>query len=265
MMISGNLVKMKVEAGNPVDYNLILGDQNLRLNEYLGKKISLSFNGQINCIACGKLIPKSFAQGYCYPCMLSSPMNSECIIRPELCRAHLGKGRDPEWEERNHLQDHSVYLALSSAVKVGVTRNTQIPTRWIDQGASAAIRFATVPNRFLAGLIEVELKKHITDKTVWQKMLKNQVDNEANLAEEKKKLSGVLNDELKAYVSDDNTVTHFDYPVLDYPEKVKSISFDKESIFEGELIGIKGQYVMLADNRVLNIRRHTGYYINFRD
>ena len=57
----------------------------------------------------------------------------ECVIKPELCRAHLGEGRDMEWEREHHLKDHYVYLAVSSGVKVGITRDTQVPTRWIDQ------------------------------------------------------------------------------------------------------------------------------------
>ena len=61
---------------------------------------------------------KSFNQGYCYTCFQNSPMSSECIIKPELCRAHLGEGRDMEWEREHHLKDHYVYLAVSSGVKV---------------------------------------------------------------------------------------------------------------------------------------------------
>jgi hypothetical protein len=197
--------------------------------------------------------------------MQNSPMNSECIIRPELCEAHLGKGRDVEWEKKNHLVPHTVYLALSSGVKVGVTRNQQIPTRWIDQGASKAIRLAEVPNRFLAGKIEVHLKQYISDKTAWQRMLKNEVDLNEDLLTYKEAMASQLDDELSQYITDDLEEMTFDYPVKEYPEKVKSVTFDKEAIFEGELKGIKGQYLMMSDNRVLNIRRHSGYYIIFRD
>ena len=264
MISSGNLTKMRVEQAEPVNYFLRLSENEIPLNKFIGKDISLSFNGQINCVACGRLTTKSFAQGFCFPCMQKSPMNSECIIRPELCEAHLGKGRDAEWEKENHLVPHVVYLALSSGVKVGVTRNTQIPTRWIDQGASKAVKLAEVPNRYLAGKIEVFLKDYIADKTAWQKMLKNDVDMSKDLLSYKKTMYDHLNDELKEYVSGDDAVTELKYPVLQYPEKVKSVTFDKEAIFEGRLQGIKGQYLIMDDNRVLNIRRHSGYFIIFK-
>ena len=265
MMSSGNLLKMRVEKKNPVDYFLVLGDSEIHLNPFIGNNISLSFNGQINCIACGRLTSKSFAGGFCYPCMVNSPLNAECIIRPELCEAHLGKGRDPEWEKKNHIQPHVVYIALSSGIKVGVTRDSQIPTRWIDQGASKAIRLAEVPNRYLAGKIEVFLKDFMSDKTAWQKMLKNDVNIESDILEAKYKALDLLPAELKEYLSKDDDVTELNYPVLEYPKKLKSTNFDKESIFEGELKGIKGQYLMLSDDRVLNVRRHSGYYIIFKD
>ena len=264
-MKSGNLLKMRVENSDPVNYFLTLGDKEIHLNQYLGKKVSLAFNGQINCIACGRLTSKSFAQGFCYPCMVNSPINAECIIRPELCKAHLGKGRDVEWERKNHLVDHTVYLALSSALKVGVTRNSQIPTRWIDQGASGAIRLAEVPNRYLAGKIEVFLKDHLSDKTHWQKMLKNEVDHETDLSDSKSRIAKLLPDDLKEFLTSNDEIVTFNYPVLTYPHKVKSLTFDKKSIIEGSLQGIKGQYLILSEGRVLNIRKHSGYYVIFRD
>lgn len=255
---------MRVSNSSPVDYFLRFNDEEVHLNPYLGRKVSFAFNGQINCISCGKLTPKSFAQGFCFPCMQNSPLNSDCIIRPELCEAHLGKGRDLEWEKENHLQPHTVYLALSSGIKVGVTRNSQVPSRWIDQGATSAIRLAEVPNRYLAGAIEVYLKAFVADKTAWQRMLKNEVDNTISLTEAKKELSDKLSDELRQYVVEENSTIDFNYPVLKFPEKIKSLSFDKEAVIEGLLTGIKGQYIMLDNEKVLNIRKHTGYYIIFK-
>ncbi len=46
-----------------------------------------------------------------------------------------------------------------------------------------------------------------------------------------------------------------------YPEKVTSVGFDKHAEIEGCLAGIKGQYLIFDDNRVLNIRKHNGYRI----
>jgi len=252
---------MKVDLGSPVAYQLQLGDELISMNELIGKEITLSFDGKITCTVCGRTTKKAFGQGFCYPCFANAPENSECIIRPELCQAHEGGGRDPEWEKAHHAQDHYVYLAASSAIKVGVTRGDQIPTRWIDQGASKAIRFALVPYRQLAGQIEVALKSHLTDRTDWRKMLKNEVNMDLDLLAEKNKLGDILDADLAQYITDEDEVVPIEYPVLRYPIKVKSIGFDKLPIIEGKLSGIKGQYLLFSDERVLNISKHSGYHI----
>ena len=174
MEVKGDLSKMRTALKDKVEYTLTLGDESILMNDLVGKEITISHTGTIHCVDCGKVTKKSFGQGFCFPCFQKSPMNSECIIRPELCEAHLGKGRNPEWEESQNNTEHYVYLAASSGVKVGVTRADQIQTRWIDQGASRGILLAKVPYRQLAGEIEVALKEHISDKTAWQRMLKNE-------------------------------------------------------------------------------------------
>lgn len=259
-MIEGNLKKMKTTLSDTVQYHLSLSEE-LYMNDLVGKEISLTWRGRINCTSCGKVTKKSFGQGFCYSCFTSAPEAAECILRPELCRAHLGEGRDPEWEERHHNQPHVVYLAASSAVKVGVTRAQQVPTRWIDQGASAAIRLAEVPNRYEAGRIEVSLKEFFTDKTSWQRMLKNEVDESIDLEEEKWSLEDQLPQDIIDYFSENDEIIELNYPVIEFPEKVKSVSFDKFPTIEGRLMGIKGQYLIFEGGMVLNIRRHTGYYV----
>lgn len=199
----GNLFKMPTQFGSPINYKLVLGEDEILMNELLGQKLSFQFDGQINCVSCGRLTKKGFGQGFCYPCFANSPDNAECILRPELCEGHLGGGRDPEWEQKHHVQPHYVYLALSSGLKVGITRGTQIPTRWIDQGASSAIILAEVPYRRLSGEIEVTLKEFYNDKTNWQRMLKNQV-LDADLIEAKAEATEKLPNDLKQYV---NTIT----------------------------------------------------------
>lgn len=260
-MAAGNLHKMKTAIDGEVQYRLLLEGEEVNMNELIGKDIRLEWSGRINCQKCSKVTKKSFGEGFCYSCFSTAPEAAECILRPELCRAHLGEGRDPEWEERNHNQPHVVYLAASSAVKVGITRETQVPTRWIDQGASAAIKLAEVPNRYEAGRIEVALKDFFTDKTSWQKMLKNDIDESIDLEEEKWSLEDQLPADIIEYFSEDDEILELNYPVLEYPEKVKSQSFDKTNIIEGRLQGIKGQYLIFEEGRVLNIRRHTGYYV----
>ena len=258
--MEGLLHKMIVKLDDDVSYTLRLSES-LCMNDFIGKSISLSWNGTIECAICKKGTKKSFGDGLCYNCFANAPQAAECIIRPELCRAHLGEGRDPEWEEAHHNQPHVVYLAASDCVKVGVTRDTQIPTRWIDQGASSAIRLAETPNRYEAGRLEVELKQFFTDKTNWQRMLKNEVDDEIDLVEEKWTLHDKLPSDLTTYFSENDEVIEINYPVLEFPEKVKSLSFDKTAEISGKLMGIKGQYLLFDEGRVLNIRRHTGYFV----
>lgn len=259
-MAIGNLSKMATSLDEQVNYYLKLSEE-VYMNDLIGKQISLSWNGQINCCSCNKITKKSFGQGFCYSCFISAPESAECILRPELCRAHLGEGRDPEWEEKHHNQPHVVYLAASSAVKVGITRAQQIPTRWIDQGASSAIRLAEVPNRYEAGRIEVELKSLFTDKTHWQKMLKNEVDDSIDLIEEKWALEEHLPNDILEYFSENDEIIALNYPVIQYPQKVKSRSLEKTAIIEGKLVGIKGQYLIFDGGEVFNVRTHSGYYV----
>tara|TARA_Y100000782_G_C10182954_1_gene264877 strand:+ start:646 stop:1443 length:798 start_codon:yes stop_codon:yes gene_type:complete len=265
MKHSGNLKKMKAELSDPISYTLQLGDDAISMNNFIGKSIHLHFTGQINCVACGRLTKKAFGQGFCYPCFRDSPMNSECIIRPELCEGHLGKGRDPQWELEHHVQPHVVYLALTSGVKVGVTRSTQVPTRWIDQGAWKAIKLAETDNRHEAGLIEVALKDYITDKTPWQRMLKNEVDASEDLLERKEELGDYIPDPLQDFYSDDDTIYEMHYPVNEYPTKVKSLNLDKDPTIEKTLNGIRGQYLIFNDNTVINLRKYSGYFIELED
>ena len=262
MTSEGNLFKMPAEFGSPIQYKLHLGEDEIAVNSLLGQKISFEFDGRINCVACGRLTKKAFGQGFCYPCFANAPENAECIVRPELCEGHLGRGRDPEWEQKHHVQPHYIYLALSSGLKVGITRGTQIPTRWIDQGASSAIILAEVPYRQLSGKIEVALKEFYNDKTNWQRMLKNDV-LDADLLQSKAEAKERLPEELQQYVTDDEQVWSLEFPSLDTPPKVKSIRLEKQPTLEGVLTGIKGQYLILDNLNVINIRNHAGYFVSF--
>ena len=261
MRYNGTLLKMETKLAKPVEYELPIGDELVYMNNLIGKYIVFKWEKEIYCVACGRKTSKSFAQGFCYPCFLSAPETSECILRPELCQTQDGIARDMDWAENPCLHDHFVYLAISSGVKVGVTRSAQIPTRWIDQGAWQAIRLAQTPNRYTAGLIEVVLKQHISDRTQWQRMLKNQLIEGVDLKEKKKEMIAHLAPELQNYESEDNEITEITYPVTEYPEKVKSLSFDKLEEITGRLWGIKGQYLIFDDGTVLNMRKHTGYLV----
>ena len=260
--MKGTISKMKVNLQNEVIYSLQMENDIIDMNTLINKEIHLFWNGDIFCSCCGKKTKNSFGEGFCYPCFQSVPEASECIIRPELCRAHLGEGRDPEWEEKNHNTPHIVYLAKSDIVKVGVTRLTQVPYRWIDQGASAAIRLAETPNRYEAGILEVALKEFFADKTNWQRMLKNIVDESIDLVEEKWNLHDQLPANLTRFFSENDEIISIKYPVIEYPTKITSLSFNKTPKITGKLIGIKGQYLIFEGGNVLNIRKHTGYFIS---
>ncbi len=264
MEASGQLRKMRAQIGpDVVEYQLILDGAAVPLNQFIGSEVSFSFMNEIRCVDCGKVTKKSFGEGFCYNCFVGSANNSPCIIRPELCEGHLGKGRDLEWEQNHHVQEHAVYLALSSEVKVGVTRSTQVPTRWIDQGATQAIVLARVPYRQLAGLIEVALKEHFTDKTSWQKMLKNEIGDHI-LDDVKWRTADMLPRDWQEYICEADSLIHINYPVIEYPTKVKSIGFEKVPEISGKLMGIKGQYLLFDDDRVLNIRSHSGFVVEFK-
>ncbi|MCU4166024.1 DUF2797 domain-containing protein [Carboxylicivirga caseinilyticus] len=265
-MIEGNLLKMRTSIENDtVQYQLVLNDSKVDLNKLIGKSVKLTYKNQINCISCGKITSKSFGQGFCYSCFQTAPEAEECVLNPEKCRAHLGESRDQQWAEEHCLIPHYVYLAVASGIKVGVTRHTQIPTRWIDQGAWKAVIIAETPNRHIAGVIESFLKQYFSDKTNWRNMLKNQLAEEIDLIEEQKKAIEFLPKELQKYAAENSKATEINYPVLQYPLKPQSVTFDKELSIEGILQGIKGQYLLFDNDRVINIRRHSGYLVQIEE
>lgn len=266
MIVTGNIRKMKSTLEEVVNYdlplyNILEPDHLIPLNQFIGSEISLRFGHQINCVVTGKKIKKTFGDGMSYDAFMSSPMASPSIIRPELSRIHEGIAlRDEQWEREHHLQPHVVYLSKTSGIKVGVTRTTQIPTRWIDQGAVEAILIARTPHRGAAGMIEVALKEFIADKTNWQRMLKNEITEEL-IKDKKEELIEYFPEEYEEYLEYNNEITTINYPVLSYPAKLKSLKFDKMPIIEKKLTGIKGQYLIFDDESVLNLRSHTGYKI----
>lgn len=260
MQYDGVLTKMQTEIGNPIQYYLVFENSFLNVNQLLNKELEIAFQGY-QCLNCGKK-KKIFRQGFCYDCFMSSASAGDWIMKPELSTAHLDiEDRDLEYEKRVQLQPHIVYLALSSEVKVGVTRKTQVPTRWIDQGAIEAVPIVEVPNRYLAGIAEVALKDHFSDKTNWRKMLQNEVPS-IDIVSERNKLESLLPDEVKPYFTPTpEKLYHLDYPVLQYPKKVNSLSLDKTPVFNGRLTGIKGQYLIFEDGTVFNIRTFEGYVV----
>jgi len=261
--------KMLSRLETPVQYSIRLGDSVVPANPLLEQKLLMRFSGQINCVHCGRKTKSSFNQGYCYPCLQRLAQCDSCIIHPEKCHFDQGTCREPEWGEGFCMQDHIVYLANSSGIKVGITRATQIPTRWIDQGAIQALAIMRVRTRLQSGSVEVIFKQHVADKTNWRAMLQSAIQ-EVDLLWEKDRLVAECKNEIDELIdkfgffaisilSGIETVS-INYPVVVAPEKIVSLNFDKQPEIEGVLLGIKGQY-LIFDTGVINLRRFSGYNI----
>ena len=256
MRYTSALRKMQTENTVPIQYYLDTNDAVINVNQLIGKEIEIKFE-HYQCMGCGK-DKKLFRNGYCYDCFYKLPQTADWIIKPELSKAHLGiEDRDLDYEKRMQLRPHIVYLANSSNIKVGVTRKSQVPTRWIDQGAHEALEIVEVPNRYLAGVAEIALKEFVSDKTNWRKMLTNSVEDVA-LADWRDKLKQYLPEEVQEYFIANNKETILEFPVIKYPEKVKSLNLTKTPTYKGKLTGIKGQYLVFEDNTVFNVRSHEG-------
>ena len=259
-MFKGVLKKMITEMGTPIRYFLNLDNDFIEINQFLDRTLKLEFAGTM-CLNCNDSKP-IFRQGFCKSCFFESPSVGDWVMRPELSKAHLGEeDRDLEYEKRVQLQPHWVYLALSSHLKVGVTRQSQVPTRWIDQGAHEAVGILEVPNRYLAGIAEVSLKAHFSDKTNWRKMLQNDYED-VTWDQAIDQAYACLPEELKQYRIGGQNLTTITFPVLQYPEKVKSLNLEKENSYTGILKGIKGQYLLFEDQTVYNIRSNEGTVVN---
>jgi hypothetical protein len=268
-LASGTVRKMRTELAETVQYYLKFGDSEVPANTLLGQAIGLEYNGLINCIHCSRKTNKSFSQGYCYPCFKRLAQCDTCIVKPELCHYHLGTCREPQWGEQNCMIDHIVYLSNTSGVKVGITRGSQVPTRWMDQGATQALPIFRVSNRLQSGEVETTFARHIADKTNWQAMLKGNNDDR-DLEAERLRLMDECATEIELLrernglqaitALESEATTQIRYPVLEFPTKVKSFNLDKTPAISGTLMGIKGQY-LIFDTGVINMRKYGGYHV----
>ncbi len=261
MQFTTTLHKMPAFMAEEVKYLLPADQDFIRMNDLLGRELALHFLNQRFCESCGGQFKSLYRMGFCRECFFNSPLAGESIIRPELSRAHEGvEDRDLNYEKSYQLQPHVVYLAISGGLKVGVTRKNNRLTRWIDQGASQAMVFAETSNRYEAGMIEVALKEHLADKTNWQRMLKNE-DPELDLLAEKQNVAGKLAEKWRAFVTEDENITKLQFPVREYPLKVKGINLEKISEVKAVLKGIRGQYLLFEGGGALNVRAHSGYRV----
>lgn len=271
--MQGPLQKMRTRLSGSVSYELRLAEQSIALNPLMGKSIKFTYTGQIFCVHCNRAIKKSFNQGYCYPCFTSLAQCDMCIMKPEICHYEAGTCREPDWAQKFCFQPHIVYLANSSGIKVGITRQTQLPTRWIDQGAVQALPVFKVPSRYVSGLVEVIFANYISDKTSWQQMLKGRSEA-IDLAGKRDELLALCAEPLAEIVNrfgpdalqllSDEKVVDIHYPIDRYPLKIQSFNLDKNPEVSGVLHGIKGQYLLL-DTGVINIRKFSGYEVEFFD
>jgi hypothetical protein len=267
-IITGNLRKMAVQHGQPVSYACVLNDQMTPLNPYLGQFLQLRFTGNIHCIQCGRKTRQSYQQGYCYPCMQRLAECNFCTVRPEKCRVSEGCCPADDWAHSQCAQPHTVYLANSSGLKVGITRCTQLPTRWIDQGACQALPIFQTANRYQSGVIEMCLKRFVNDRTDWRKLVKapaQPLDLRHEYAALMAQAETLLRESIAGFAEDiiwlkDSAVMELTYPVHQYPQNIQNLSFDKTELVSGILLGIKGQYLFL-DSGVINIRKFSGYEI----
>ncbi|MFA0085670.1 hypothetical protein BCU70_06665 [Vibrio sp. 10N.286.49.C2] len=268
LLASGTLSKMRASLDSTVHYRLPVGEEEIELSSFIGRTLTLTHTGNIFCSACGKKTKKSYAQGHCFVCMRKLASCDMCIMKPETCHYDAGTCREPEWGEANCMVDHFVYLSNTSSLKVGITRHTQIPTRWIDQGATQGLPILKVSTRHISGLIEVELAKHIADKTNWRTLLKED-GSPLPLQEKAQQLLPLVADkieEVRAKYGADSVeilsenITSLSYPVQEHPVKIKSHNFDKEPVVTGILNGIKGQY-LIFDTGVINIRKFSSYEV----
>jgi hypothetical protein len=260
-VISGQLSKMTYKTGMPIQYFLNLSEESYPLTSKVGQTVTVKHTGKITCVECGRVIKKTYRDGYCFPCTRDLPENDICSVRPEKCQHDKGNEADREFYEKYCNIDHYVYLSQTSGVKVGITRHYNVPSRWIDQGAVKALIIAKVPRRILSGQIEIILAKKISDKTNWRKMLLGQVD-EIDFSFMRREMIGCIPQDLKQYALYEEEVQSFIYPVEAVPEKISSHNLDKESEFSEKLTGIKGQYLIFK-NRVINMRKYSGYHIEF--
>lgn len=265
----GALSKMATQLDAPVQYAFRLGDEQVAVNPMIGKTVRLEFLGAIHCSHCGRKTKSSYSQGYCYPCMQKLAQCDLCIMSPERCHYDAGTCREPGWGEQFCMTDHVVYLANSSGIKVGITRATQIPTRWIDQGATQALPIMRVATRQQSGFVEDLLRSQVADKTNWRALLKGDAAP-VDLLHVREQIFDACASGITALQErfglqavqplNEQNVVEIRYPIEAYPAKITSFNLDKNPIAEGTLLGIKGQYLMF-DTGVINIRKYTAYQI----
>lgn len=247
-----------------------------------GMHIMLKHTGRYQCVSCKKILKKIYS-GFCYVCLTQKAMADTCVMAPNRCHYLKGTCREPKWGENFCFKPHFIYLAYTDKFKVGLTRQTHIPYRWMDQGATIAAILSKVTSRYQAGMIEKSLMEILSDKSHWQNMLKsgNSRPSKEDFLNKwlevqdwlKKKIQAhpdlIVETSSELHISKEIEILNapeifeMDYPLDFIPEKIKSVSLEKEPIVSDEIIGIKGQYLIFRD-RVLNVRSHEGAIVSLQ-
>ncbi|MBV1906294.1 MAG: DUF2797 domain-containing protein [Pseudomonadales bacterium] len=265
---SGAISKMHVEHKSPASYHLPLGDGLVAMNELIGHRIRLEFLSKISCAHCGRVTKKSYAGGYCFPCFKKLAQCDLCVMSPDRCHYAKGTCREPAWGEEFCMQPHVLYLANSTGLKVGITRTSQMPTRWLDQGAVQAIVLMRTATRYQVGCVEKCLAEFVSDKTNWRKLItgdSQKVDMQAAalaLRSEAAENFTLLDEKFGADLvwEEASEVHEFQYPVERYLDKAKTQKLKPDEALEGVLTGIRGQYLLL-DSGAFNVRSHTSHHV----
>ncbi len=262
MHMQGVLRGLTHRYDRPINYFVHLGDEQITLNDYIGEKIRLTFQGQIECIHCGRKIKKTYNNGYCFPCFKRLPENDLCMVKPHLCHFNEGTCRDEQFGKTQCMVPHYVYLALSSDIKVGITRKNRELKRWVDQGALKAVPIAEVPSRKTAGELEAFLAKYVPDKTNWRKMLKGPVTDKS-LQAVREEMVDIIPETFRPFLLTNEELIDFTYPILEELDQIKAYNLHKTPMIQDRLIGIKGQY-LLFDAGVINMKKYAGYHIGIQ-
>ena len=243
-------------VATPIEYRWRLGDEEQRVNDWLGRRVKISYCGEKRCIACGRRVRKLYQSGYCFPCATTLAETDLCIVRPHECHFHLGTCRDEQFAAAQCMIPHIVYLGVSSQAKVGLTRKNRQFIRWIDQGAVRAMALAEVPTRRAAGELEVEIARDLPDRTDWRKLVRGET-TDVDLPRLGVEVAEKLPDVWRAYVIAERTVHEFAYPMLPgVVPKARSLSLEDGAV-AGEVVGVRGQYLLFADG-ALHVRKHAG-------
>jgi hypothetical protein len=252
-------MRTELEKGR-VRYFLTSEDQvEHDVNQWIGKTLRISHLGKISCVNCQRPLKKTMHEGYCYPCFMKLAACDSCVMRPHTCHFHLGTCREPEWGLKNCFIPHYLYLAKTSSIKVGLTKN--VPHRWMDQGATEAQVIGVFSSRKEAGLAEEFLKTHYADRTNFRAMLKGTCEDDRKLNQEVERSRELL----ESFEFQLETLTlEIGYPGEGAGAKIKSIQFNPAEETVETLIGIRGQYLIFASGVVVNIRKHTGHFVTIK-